>query len=640
MNNVGLNSLKIKSTGSAKTSRDADLILAGRRDGNNMRAFDKSFSVKESRNKSPEKETQFENILSEKYKAKKYSDDDQPKIADGVRSESGADKSKSKKQEVQSSEVAPQEVQPRSREIYADNGQDVNADQRQVESDPKLKAMQSFLEKMDSTLGIDGEKLIAAFSRLSIADLASSPEQSAEALLAQFDLDPQQYKVASQLYAEMLAMTSMAGLETQLQSQNQEAELSVLSNADAKKSSARAGIKSMQDSFFVDGKASVVDKQLAKTMNTPTPTQSLVLENDLGHDVDVESVTWSTNLEPETTVDILDRMETLARFANRAKIANGSPMSAEGAKSLGNGSALADAPGLLGRDLGANSLTTNPTDVMSSQEAMSGNAATALPAEENPFAFVNLSKNANEGVEMEDNANWMNESYTTAKAKEPAAGNESGFGAFEDSDDGSDPEEMMSDSADGTEQFSQFRDNKVQGAKAEFTIAKPTATPVELQNNIKDIVGHTQMLLKNGGGEMKVKLSPEGLGDLNLKVKMVDGQVNVEMVTASDEAKKLLEKGLADLKESLASNKLNLESIKIESTKESASQLAQQQQDLERQSAQKFLQDFRDRNFMNRNQMFGMPGPRNLDSQTTDLAVNTSYGVKKKLSDRRLDLVA
>ncbi len=47
---------------------------------------------------------------------------------------------------------------------------------------------------------------------------------------------------------------------------------------------------------------------------------------------------------------------------------------------------------------------------------------------------------------------------------------------------------------------------------------------------------------------MKVKLSPEGMGDVSIKVKMVNGQVNIEMVTSNDEAKKILEIGLGEMK--------------------------------------------------------------------------------------------
>jgi flagellar hook-length control protein FliK len=82
--------------------------------------------------------------------------------------------------------------------------------------------------------------------------------------------------------------------------------------------------------------------------------------------------------------------------------------------------------------------------------------------------------------------------------------------------------------------------------------------------NVKEIMNQAQYLVKNGGGEMKVKMTPEGLGELQLKVVVADGKVNVQMVTETKEAKNAIESSLSELKNSLSAQKLSVEHVRID----------------------------------------------------------------------------
>ena len=98
---------------------------------------------------------------------------------------------------------------------------------------------------------------------------------------------------------------------------------------------------------------------------------------------------------------------------------------------------------------------------------------------------------------------------------------------------------------------------KSQAAQAPQNVA-PEDSPV------KEIMNQAQYLVTKGGGEMTVKLdSSHGLGDVQLKVLMSNGVVNVEMNTNDKSVKKLIEESLSDLKSSLASQQLSLEHVKI-----------------------------------------------------------------------------
>lgn len=106
-----------------------------------------------------------------------------------------------------------------------------------------------------------------------------------------------------------------------------------------------------------------------------------------------------------------------------------------------------------------------------------------------------------------------------------------------------------------------------ESARGEATSAKlipKELTPAEIDKNIQNVMHQAQYLVKKGGGEVNVKMSPEGLGQIQLKVELIDGKVQMQMVTDNKETKKILESNMGDLKDQLSSHKLNINSIKID----------------------------------------------------------------------------
>lgn len=84
------------------------------------------------------------------------------------------------------------------------------------------------------------------------------------------------------------------------------------------------------------------------------------------------------------------------------------------------------------------------------------------------------------------------------------------------------------------------------------------------ETNINEIMNQAQYLVKKGGGEVTVKMSPEGLGEVHLKVVLQDGKLNVDIQTQNKDAKKLIEESLSDLKSGLAAQRLSVEHVKID----------------------------------------------------------------------------
>lgn len=166
----------------------------------------------------------------------------------------------------------------------------------------------------------------------------------------------------------------------------------------------------------------------------------------------------------------------------------------------------------------------------------------------------------------------------------------------------------------------------------------------ERQENIQNILNGAKILLKDGGGEMKVQMSPEGMGPVELKVSMQDGRLNVEMATESREAKKLIESQMTDLKMGLAAQKLAVDSVKVDvvhklNTDSNTQNFTnmnsnqhQQSQEQMRQLWNQFSDQFGSQN--RRNSYFDVKSPS--DSPAKKDALNP-VGTSSKASPRRIE---
>lgn len=164
--------------------------------------------------------------------------------------------------------------------------------------------------------------------------------------------------------------------------------------------------------------------------------------------------------------------------------------------------------------------------------------------------------------------------------------------------------------------------------------------PEVKQQNMQKITEQTQVLIQKGGGEMKIQLSPEGMGDVLLKVKVQDGQVGIQMTTDNHQAKKLIESSIADLKQGLTDQKLNLETIKVDVSEKMQDQFANQNSEFKREDAREFLSQFRQNNDGFRQSFFANPGARAYEAKTQASAPDIQPMEKRTNPSGRLHLVA
>ncbi|MGE3759085.1 MAG: flagellar hook-length control protein FliK, partial [Pseudobdellovibrionaceae bacterium] len=137
--------------------------------------------------------------------------------------------------------------------------------------------------------------------------------------------------------------------------------------------------------------------------------------------------------------------------------------------------------------------------------------------------------------------------------------------------------------------------------------------------NVQALMNRAQILIRDGGGEMKVTMTPEGMGTVDLKVVVENGKVNVEMLADSPHAKKLIESASNDLKSHLIESKLDVGAIKVDLASRSSTNLdnssgQQQQKQMDsqpdhrgREQAQQFFNQFREGNLSQRGGMTEMP---------------------------------
>jgi flagellar hook-length control protein FliK len=96
------------------------------------------------------------------------------------------------------------------------------------------------------------------------------------------------------------------------------------------------------------------------------------------------------------------------------------------------------------------------------------------------------------------------------------------------------------------------------------TAAAPQApsAPVSHQQ-LQDILDKSSMLIKDGGGSIRLDLGSKEMGPLDLALDIKDKTVELRIVTHSDQAREALVQELPKLRESLQSQNLNLEKVEI-----------------------------------------------------------------------------
>lgn len=536
------------------------------------------------------------------------------------------------------------------------------------------QALQRFLQKMKDQFGLDAEQIVGAFAQLTPQELEQPPELSLNKLLEALPLAPEQKEQARAIFEDMLKQTAATGMADYLTTSHRQLSLEVLSQAEAQKRAMDQSVEDMQSQFFPIAQKKVPTSQAIEKYQSKkdeSKSEAAVLsQSALGQNAMALPVKSAPTKAPMAEATKQVSSSGSAQNVNEVMEQAELPMppietNSEDAgidwKSLGMTEASKDEEFSVEPN---QALEPKPASTKSgeSNEISGKEQKIELPdfslstmAQEKPIQAHKLHEAQNAAALSKANSQQgpqVKNSTTTSASPIPSAtvnlsaatpamtkmGNDESASQEEDNSSGQ------------SQDFSQVRgahigkNNTIGGSATDSFIlnAKPNST--QEASNIKEVINQAQFLAKKGGGEMKVKLNPEGLGEVTMKVAVKSGQVSIEMTTQSNEAKKILEKGLGDLKANLMSHDLKIDQIKVDMPSDVSKHLARNHDDGQRQFAQQFMEQFRQDNNEWRRGFTDIPGARAYRSQREDArtGANERSGDEnsKRASSRRLDLVA
>lgn len=539
-------------------------------------------------------------------------------------------------------------------------------------------ALQAFLKKMKDKLNIEPEKLLQAFAKMDPSDLVLPPEQTVDKVIAGLDLKPDQVPMARKLFEDMLRQTASSSMAEYLKSSGNQLSVELVSRQEMKQKALRHSLEKLSEKFFVDGKK-VEEK---KTIKKVDPNQ--VIERTLAKFYALKSANGQNNAG--AAIPDQQMKEQKDKPMDKGPAAPGQSFGMAKKVAAEHGNNHLSVEGLLqNTDLSTqeqkdkSQVATDPKDDSATVKLSKASANQSLPFKVDSLAKSQSSQAIAGPSELAHNIknsilnadkNLAGNGHSHGHAG--VAGGEANFTQVQNSlqtpvpavpanagihlqsvaNGGKNEQANGDDDADTGSQYlvdasgqKSAPSNKV-SHNPQFTMNRPQSNASTDSANVREILNQAQFMIRRGGGEMRVKLQPEGMGEVHLKVMVNNGQVNVEMVTDNKDAKHILEKGLADLKATLASHQLNVDGIKVDVGSQLQNQLQRQHDQAERQFAQQFLGQFHQQNDGWRRDFFELPGDaRRPSSQTSDTA-DRSYGSvrppekRRVTSSGRLNLVA
>ncbi|WP_413289000.1 flagellar hook-length control protein FliK [Bdellovibrio sp. HCB337] len=464
------------------------------------------------------------------------------------------------------------ESDDRAEKVTATKG---NGSEKKVKgSSQRENAILNFMDSFESEFGVPPTRIVEAMANLKPTDQVDAPEATADQVIGQLGLDDQQEDQAKEMYMGLLAQLAQIDKTPQPQQKPMVQPEAMyagsamtgavaqerFTSAQEKRQVLNSSLDSMNQKFWMKGGGTApqatgteladklaqmnmqekmmqpqglqIDESLLNTRMADLQQQAPVadLQNPLqGRELAAES---EGTQSPEAA---LAALVAAARAAKNKAEMKGLGAQEEMSSEFGDATSLE---------------TQAPTP-----EAMQGKA---LPKGE--AAAVMMTQTPQKGFEFgqQQQQEGFNQSAQSSAKGEIQAKTKDG--------EKLDFKKSLGMEGLSTHQLPSLKQEAALGgaAAAAATQAPVTANKAENEANVRQIMNQAQYLIKKGGGEMKVEMTPEGLGKIHMKVLVQDGKVNVQMAADTQEAKKTLESSLSDLKNSLAAHKLSMDHVKID----------------------------------------------------------------------------
>lgn len=464
----------------------------------------------------------------------------------------------------------------------------------------KQKAVVDFIDQMQSKFGVSTEEVVSAFSQLDEEALNGKPEDAMSQFLMALQLPKDQMQDAGKLYLKMVNETGDAMLSEKIASEKSVVAFEVLSPKEMKLRKTTESLNQLSDKFFSGPQVKqTIDPLTGQPIAPKFEGAEKTLAAMMGDASQSASVPANVK---NTNQNSIEQSSSGGKFS----------LAGLGMTAVGGGAALAaqaaaqskSAAPKLGEAAGGTADALTGDVALSAAGANLEQSLSALEAAFGGEASQNFGDQAGNGESAQNFESALsrlqaNSAQMAAPSAFAAAAAQAAKGAYQQSAETRGSEKELS-SADlsqapvvGLGQSMAPTEAKMNLAAGGMVVAQPTMTPEQRQDNINEIIRQAQVIVKEGGGEMKMDLRPEGIGQVHLKVMVQDGKVDVQMLTESDSAKKLLESGLSELKSQLAASKLHVETMKVEAGAEAAfKRFEQGAQDQQREQARQFASDF------------------------------------------------
>lgn len=431
------------------------------------------------------------------------------------------------------------------------------------------KAMLEFMDSMESELGIPPQEIVAAMAQMKPSDFVKPPEETAEQVIENLDLTPEGAERALALYTAFLHQ-SKTGAPTD------KPTVESMFNIPNRPNMGKSDLVS-KDVFSGAEKTLESKQQLNQSLDVMNK-KFFMQDRELGVKEAPAKMPFLTEME----------MEALEETRSSSMAA---PLPAVDLKAQAK-SAQADGKAAVGPEAFFQ---------MGFLKAQMGEGAKAGAGK------TDLQQTANPEVTQMIQPDQM----MMATEKSAETGSESASKEFFSSSNFTKPEQGLGNQTDPAplKDFSSTLGiTQAVDARSEM---KPGVMGPDRQANVDKLADQAQMIVYKGGGEAIVKLNPEGLGEVRLKVMVQDGKVSLEMATETKEAKKLIESSLGDLKNSLASHKLSIDQVRVDVGNQTQSD-SQSQKNMDARSdlnqGRQFMGQFREEMSGRRDSFIEMPG--------------------------------
>jgi flagellar hook-length control protein FliK len=453
------------------------------------------------------------------------------------------------KTEPEKTRLSPESVRRKATEVKTKvQSQEDSENQTEGPPDPKVmdprisalreqrdRAIRKFMDSFESEFGVPPEEMVEAMSQLTTQDLEKPPEKTVDNLIAKLNLPAEDEAKAKQMYMGLVLQlkqidTKVAMPIVQNDLLSQMSAQRVQLSAD-KKELLGTQVKNLSDKFWMKGEHA--QSSLTPEMNQLQVREFLkkmVTAESAGTDLDAEAI---MEANPELTTSTESLLKQLkAENLDESDSASEDSGDLELQNEIGFTPEFASTKATSQKSAGGESQNQD----QQSDSALAG----ALQVKQKGSI-------SQEAVQAEFKKMGIKPIEATQGSKKIAKGD---VEAMLNLDPGS---------------LSQKNFETLKSAIPALNVQPMVdMTPAQKTENIQQIMNQAQILLKNGGGEVKVEMSPEGMGNIQLKLQVLDGKVQMHMSTETKEAKKLIETSINELKQSLAAQQLSMENVKVD----------------------------------------------------------------------------